>query len=57
MKYLRVARLEGYLKKHVKELKLFQRKKFYKRYYILDFDAATLIVKHDAQDSDDSTNN
>lgn len=32
-------------------------KKFYKRYYVLDFEAAKLIIKHDVCDYDESSNN
>ena len=38
-------KLKGYLKKSVKEFKLFQTTMFPKRHFLIDFEKATVIIK------------
>ena len=49
--------MRGYLKKHVNQFKLFQRKKYYKRFYDLDFNTGQLTIKHSLNDSEHDPNN
>ena len=39
-------KLRGYLKKSVKELKLFQTTMFPKRHFMIDFERAIVIIKN-----------
>jgi len=37
-------RMEGYMRKFVQKIKIFQKSQYPKRYYILDFQLAILII-------------
>ena len=44
----------GTLKKHIIQQKMFQMKQQYERVYILDFNRAKMIIKHDMDDKENS---
>ena len=46
--------IHGSLKKHILETKIFQMKQQYQRIYILDFNRAKMIIKHDVKDKENS---
>ena len=46
-------KMEGYLKKQVSEVKLFQTTLFPKRYFVIDYASATIFIKSSKKLSDD----